>query len=69
MIEIEEARAARLKSNRFHTGLKILASFGCDHVRASGDPQQHCDKYDGQRGGCCNSCWARRFAKWIIEGK
>jgi len=42
--------------------LETLASFNCDHVIFSGDDDQHCDKHP-ERGACCNSCWARRWAE------
>jgi hypothetical protein len=47
--------------------LRYLRSFGCEHVIHSGKPDEHCDKRDGERGGCCNSCWARRWAEEELD--
>lgn len=49
--------------------LEYLGSFGCEHVIQSGDAEQHCDKKDGVRGACCNSCWARRWAKQKLHAE
>lgn len=47
------AEAALLK------GLVILKTFQCDH-------NPSCDQAEEKRGGwggCCNSCWGRRWAE------
>ena len=36
-------------------GLRTMATMACQH-------SPPCDKKNLDRGGCCNSCWARRFA-------
>lgn len=38
--------------------LRIMATMACEHA-PNGRP---CDVADIERGGCCNACWARRFA-------
>ena len=43
--------------------LRVLASMECEHAR---NGQKSCDEADLQRGGCCNSCWARRMAKQYL---
>ena len=37
-------------------GLKMMKSFTCEH-------KPTCDEAEEERGGCCNSCWARRWAE------
>lgn len=36
-------------------GLQTLRGMTCEH-------QPTCDEADEERGGCCNSCWASRWA-------
>jgi hypothetical protein len=43
--------------------LKTMASFACEH------PNAPCDKHDLERGGCCNACWAARWAQQMLDGK
>lgn len=47
-----EAEVALLK------GIVTLKSFQCEHK-----PSASCDQAEEERGGCCNSCWARRWAE------
>ncbi|KKK98829.1 hypothetical protein LCGC14_2638830 [marine sediment metagenome] len=46
--------------------LGVLQSFACEHKR---EGEADCDEADIERGGCCNSCWASRFAKRALEGR
>jgi len=41
--------------------LEMMASFACQHGEAT------CDKHDIERGGCCNACWASRWAKRMLK--
>lgn len=41
--------------------LKIIASFICEHHRGSDDKGTCFDH--AEQGGCCNSCWARKWAE------
>lgn len=45
--------------------LKVLARMGCEHVTAGGES---CDSADLVRGGCCNACWASRWARRVLSG-
>ena len=47
--------------------IESLTKLNCDHVIFSGDVDQHCDKKDGERGACCNSCWTRRWAENVLS--
>ena len=47
--------------------IELLTTMNCDHVIFSGDPEQHCDKKDSERGACCNSCWTRRWAIEVLK--
>lgn len=60
-----EKQEARLASQRFRDSIVMMSSFVCDHARQG---YKHCDEADLIRGACCNSCWARRFAKWLMDG-
>jgi len=46
------------------TDLRVVANTGCEHVIRGA---QSCDEADEMRGGCCNSCWAARWAKSVLE--
>lgn len=45
--------------------LQTLAGIGCEHVARG---ERSCDEADMERGGCCNSCWASRWAKGVLKG-
>jgi hypothetical protein len=49
--------------------IEYIASFNCEWVTQTGKEDQHCDLKDGERGACCNSCWARRWAKGQLSSK
>lgn len=42
--------------------LETIASMSCEHANQGG---RSCDEADLERGGCCNFCWASRWAKRI----
>ena len=44
--------------------LRTIAGFACEHVQ-HGD--WSCDEADEMRGGCCNSCWAARWARQVLD--
>jgi len=46
--------------------LKIMTSFACEHERHD---RPTCDEANVERGGCCNACWARRFAQKALDGQ
>jgi len=46
---------------RIKGGLEYLASFQCQH----GEPD--CFHINPPRGACCNSCWAKSWAKQILD--
>jgi hypothetical protein len=41
-------------------GLRLMATMACEHSPS-------CDVADIDRGGCCNSCWSRRFAVRMLK--
>jgi len=45
--------------------VRAIASMQCEHELHNG---LHCDKADIDRGGCCNACWARRWAEGVLRG-
>ena len=47
--------------------IELFTQLNCDHVITTGDKDQHCDKKDGERGACCNSCWTRRWAESVLS--
>jgi len=44
--------------------LHTISGFSCEHEIHGG---ASCDEADEERGGCCNSCWAARWAKRVLE--
>ena len=44
--------------------LRTIAGFACEHF-AAGHPS--CDEADEERGGCCNACWAARWARRVLD--
>lgn len=48
--------------------IEYLTKLNCDHV-IFGSEEQHCDLKDEERGGCCNSCWTRRWAERKLQGQ
>ena len=44
--------------------LQTIAGFACEHSAAGQPP---CDEADEERGGCCNACWAARWARKVLE--
>jgi hypothetical protein len=44
--------------------LEVIAAMECEHKQRG---QRSCNIADIDRGGCCNSCWASRWARKAIE--
>jgi len=59
-----EKRKQKGKVSVWVQDLEIIAGMTCEHVIRGEKP---CDEADLERGGCCNACWASRWAKQQIE--
>lgn len=54
----------RLETRRFLKEMQVLVTLECEHALAG---RTHCD-YEIERPGCCDACYARRFAHWLWYG-
>ena len=54
----------RLEKRRFLKEMQVLIGLKCEHALAG---RTHCD-YATERAGCCDACYARRFAHWLWYG-